>query len=107
MSWAYGAAKRTYINLAEASVVSTETFVEIAEIYDFGENDMSYTRDSVTIRGETKEDLLKWLRVAIKDIENLDVIDAGYVVYDLETEEISYYDRDDLPTHIKEKLKNG
>ncbi len=45
---------------------------ELVEVYSFG-----VTENAVTVSGESREDLAKWLRIAADDVMKHDVIDDG------------------------------
>lgn len=70
MGWRYQARRKMYGN---------EVIFEVVEAYpDLMESNdriVPHTIDAVTIIGESKEDLVMWLRRAADDIEKYDVID--------------------------------
>lgn len=70
MGWRYQARKKMY---------EDEVIFEVVEAYpnlmESNDRIVPHTIDAVTIIGESKEDLVMWLRRAADDIEKYDVID--------------------------------
>lgn len=70
MGWRYQARKKRY---------GDEVVFEVVEAYpnlmESGDTIVPHTINAVTINGSSKEDLVKWLRMAADDIEKYDVIE--------------------------------
>ena len=71
MSWHYRA-RKVEIRIEYNDTAYTEVEYELAEYYP---NTNSWTKNSATIVGETKEDLAMWLRKAADDVEKYDAIE--------------------------------
>ena len=67
--WRYQARKKTY---------GDEVFYELVEAYpDLMDNGIiPHTQEAVTICADTKEELIKFLRIAADDVEKYGVIDG-------------------------------
>ena len=69
MSWHYQARKKT---------VDNEVIYELVEAYpDLRDNGViPHTLDAITVCADSKDELVKWLRIAADDVEKYDVIDG-------------------------------
>lgn len=74
--WRYGCVKKTYTQKGNPEIDQddfSETLYQLHEVYDQGK---SWTQDPVTLAGSSKEELIKVLEMAIKDLKEYDVIDG-------------------------------
>jgi hypothetical protein len=70
-TWRYGCRKRVYKTFFKDGSRSQETLYDLVEVYSNGK---SWTEEAVTMSAGSKADLVKWMKKAIKDIEDNEVI---------------------------------